>query len=103
MPATTLTDRAVIRVSGEDVRGFLQTAFSRVSSSSAGEILARVPWGKKLVRPRQLGENRVMAEELHKALGEHTFSRLLQLKREEFEDYRIQVTPYEIEKFLPVL
>jgi DNA topoisomerase VI subunit B len=53
-----------------DVRGFLQTAFSRVSSSTAGEILARVPWGKKLVRPRQLGGNRVMAEELHKALGE---------------------------------
>jgi DNA topoisomerase VI subunit B len=53
-----------------DVRGFLQTAFSRVSSSAAGEVLAKVPWGKKLVRPRQLGENRVMAEELHKALGE---------------------------------
>ncbi|HEY7925648.1 MAG TPA: DNA topoisomerase VI subunit B [Vicinamibacteria bacterium] len=53
-----------------DVRGFLQTAFSRVSSSAAGEILAKAPWGKKLVRPRQLGENRVMAEELHKALGE---------------------------------
>jgi DNA topoisomerase-6 subunit B len=53
-----------------DVRGFLQTSFSRVSSSAAGEILAKVPWGKKLVRPRQLGENRVMAEELHRALGE---------------------------------
>ena len=53
-----------------DVRGFLQTAFSRVSSSAAGEILAKVPWGKKPVRPRVLGENRTMAEELHKALGE---------------------------------
>ena len=49
------------------MRGFLQTAFSRVSSSAAGEILAKVPWGKKMVRPRQLGENRAMAEELHKA------------------------------------
>jgi DNA topoisomerase-6 subunit B len=53
-----------------DVRGFLQTSFSRVSSAAAGEILAKVPWGKKPVRPRALGENRVMAEELHKALGE---------------------------------
>jgi DNA topoisomerase-6 subunit B len=53
-----------------DVRGFLQTSFSRVSSSAAGEILAKVAWGKKLVRPRQLGENRAMAEELHKALGD---------------------------------
>ena len=53
-----------------DVRGFLQTAFSRVSSAAAGEILAKLPWGKKLVRPRQLGASRAMAEELHKALGE---------------------------------
>jgi DNA topoisomerase VI subunit B len=53
-----------------DVRGFMQTAFSRVSPSAAGEILAKVSWGKKPVRPRVLGANRAMAEELHKAIGE---------------------------------
>ncbi len=53
-----------------DVRGFLQTAFSRVSSSAATDILAKVPWGKKAVKPRVLGENRAMAEELHKAVAE---------------------------------
>ena len=42
-----------------DVRGFLQTAFSRVSSHAASDILAKVPWGKKVVRPRVLGDNRV--------------------------------------------
>jgi len=52
-----------------DVRGFLQTAFSRVSSSASGDILAKVPWGKKAVKPRILGENRQMAEELHKAIA----------------------------------
>jgi DNA topoisomerase-6 subunit B len=52
-----------------DVRGFLQSAFSRVSSSAAGEILAKVPWGKKAVRPRVLGANRAMAEELHTAIA----------------------------------
>jgi DNA topoisomerase-6 subunit B len=52
-----------------DVRGFLQTAFSRVSSQAAGEILSHVPWSKKTVRPRVLGENRTMAEELHKAIA----------------------------------
>jgi DNA topoisomerase-6 subunit B len=52
-----------------DVRGFLQTAFSRVSPSAASDILAKVPWGKKPVRPRVLGENRAMAEELHKAIA----------------------------------
>ena len=52
-----------------DVRGFLQTAFSRVSAQSASDILAKVPWGKKAVRPRVLGENRAMADELHKAVA----------------------------------
>jgi DNA topoisomerase-6 subunit B len=52
-----------------DVRGFLQTAFSRVSAQAAGEILVKVPWGRKPVRPRVLGENRAMAEELHKAIA----------------------------------
>src|ERR687893_1965545 len=35
MAATTLTDRAVIRLSGEDVRGFLQ---GLVTSDVAGEL-----------------------------------------------------------------
>jgi DNA topoisomerase-6 subunit B len=52
-----------------DVRGFLQSAFSRVSAQSANDILAKVPWGKKLVRPRVLGANRAMADELHKAIA----------------------------------
>ncbi len=53
-----------------DVRGFLQTAFSRVSAHSASDILARTSWGKKPVKPRVLGANRAMADELHKAIGE---------------------------------
>jgi DNA topoisomerase-6 subunit B len=53
-----------------DVRGFLQTSFSRVSPSAAAEILGKLPWGKKLVRPRQLGASRTMAEELHKAIAD---------------------------------
>ncbi|HYU59688.1 MAG TPA: hypothetical protein VEK39_02910 [Solirubrobacterales bacterium] len=36
-------------------------------------------------------------------LGEHTFKRFVEIKRQEWEDYRVQVTPYEIEKFLPIL
>jgi DNA topoisomerase VI subunit B len=53
-----------------DVSGFLQSAFSRVSSSAAADILSHVPWGKKTVKPRQLAGNRAMAEQLHKAIGE---------------------------------
>jgi glutamine synthetase len=56
--------------------------------------------------PADLGEAILEAENselLYKALGEHVFSRLLELKRAEFEDYRVQVTPYEIQKYLPIL
>jgi DNA topoisomerase-6 subunit B len=53
-----------------DVRGFLQSAFSRVSAQSADEILSRVPWGKKAVRPRAVGASRAMAEELHRAIAD---------------------------------
>jgi DNA topoisomerase-6 subunit B len=53
-----------------DVRGFLQSAFSRVSAQAAGEILARVPWGRKALKPRAVGENRDLAEQLHKAIAE---------------------------------
>src|SRR6185295_2778611 len=53
-----------------DVRGFLQSSFSRVSNQAASDILGRVSWGKKAVKPRVLGNDRVMAEALHKAIGE---------------------------------
>ncbi len=43
------------------------------------------------------------SELLQKALGEHVYTRLLEVKRAEFEEYRLQVTPYELQKFLPVL
>jgi glutamine synthetase len=56
--------------------------------------------------PADLGEAIREAENselLQKALGEHTFTRLLNVKREEWDEYRMQVTPYEIQKYLPVL
>jgi DNA topoisomerase-6 subunit B len=52
-----------------DVRGFLQSTFSRVSAQAANEILDGVSWGDKPVRPRVLGAKRAMAEELHRAIG----------------------------------
>jgi DNA topoisomerase-6 subunit B len=50
-----------------DVKGFLQTAFSRVSAQVAGEIL-RNAGIKERLRPRQLGEDRGLAEKLHKGI-----------------------------------
>ena len=52
-----------------DVKGFLQSAFSRVSSTVADEIVERAKLKGK-VRPRHLAEDRELAERLHRAIGE---------------------------------
>jgi glutamine synthetase len=38
---------------------------------------------------------------VREAIGEHIFERYVALKREEWLDYRTQVTPWEIEQYLP--
>jgi glutamine synthetase len=56
--------------------------------------------------PETLGEAIEVAAESElvlRTLGEHTFQRFIEIKRQEWEDYRVQVTPYEIENFLPIL
>src|SRR6202046_440649 len=38
-----------------------------------------------------------------RTLGEHTFNRFLEIKRREWEEYRTQVTRWELERSLPIL
>ena len=40
---------------------------------------------------------------VRKALGDHIFERYVDLKREEWEEYRVQVSSWELERYLPVL
>ncbi len=56
--------------------------------------------------PGNLGEAISIAEKselVKKALGEHVFPRFIELKKKEWEEYRIQVTEYELEKYLSIL
>ena len=56
--------------------------------------------------PDSLGEAVLVAEKsklVKKALGDHVFSRFINLKKKEWEDYRIQLTRYELDKYLPIL
>ncbi len=56
--------------------------------------------------PDSLGEAVTVAgqsELIKKALGEHVFSRFIKLKHKEWEDYRIQLTKYELDNLLPIL
>jgi glutamine synthetase len=56
--------------------------------------------------PGSLGEAIALTEKsefVKRALGDHIFNRFIELKKKEWEDYRIQVTSYELENLLPVL
>jgi glutamine synthetase len=56
--------------------------------------------------PDSLGEAIDITEKselVRKTLGEHVFTRFVELKRKEWEDYRVQVTQYELREYLPIL
>jgi glutamine synthetase len=56
--------------------------------------------------PETLGEaieELANSELVLKALGEHVFTRYIDLKRAEWEEYRVEVTPWELNKYLSVL
>ncbi len=68
--------------------------------------------------PHQLDANRIGAlpenlglaiveaknsELVRKALGDFVFDRLIELKKKEWEEYRVQLSQYELDKFLPIL
>ena len=56
--------------------------------------------------PETLGEAVELAAESElvlRTLGEHAFRRFIDLKRQEWDRYRVQVTPYEVDSFLPIL
>ncbi|MBO0768739.1 MAG: glutamine synthetase [Solirubrobacterales bacterium] len=56
--------------------------------------------------PETLGEAIELtsqSELVLRALGEHMFNRYIEIKRQEWHDYRVQVTPWELERYLPVL
>jgi len=43
------------------------------------------------------------SEMVRKALGEHVFEAFIQNKKIEWNQYRAQVTEYELKKYLPIL
>ncbi len=56
--------------------------------------------------PDSLGHAIAMTEKselVKKTLGEHIFSRFIEIKKKEWDDYRIQVPQYELDKYLSVV
>jgi glutamine synthetase len=40
---------------------------------------------------------------IQRALGEHVYERFVEAKHEEWDEYRMQVTPWELERYLPIV
>jgi glutamine synthetase len=56
--------------------------------------------------PETLGEAIEIAAESElvlQTLGEHTFTRFVEIKRQEWEDYRSQLSQWELDRYLPIL
>ncbi len=56
--------------------------------------------------PENLGEAIELTAESElvlRTLGEHMFNRYVEIKRQEWDDYRVQVTQWELDRYLPVL
>jgi glutamine synthetase len=56
--------------------------------------------------PETLGEAIELTAESElvlRTLGEHMFNRYIEIKRQEWDDYRVQVTRWELDRYLPVL
>lgn len=56
--------------------------------------------------PGSLGEAVAEAEKSQlvcETLGSHAFERLIWLKKNEWDEFRVQVTPWELERYLPIL
>ncbi|MFA6078755.1 MAG: glutamine synthetase family protein [Candidatus Omnitrophota bacterium] len=56
--------------------------------------------------PDSLGQAISLAENsalVKKVLGNHIFPRFVELKKKEWDEYRIQITQYELDKYLPIL
>jgi glutamine synthetase len=56
--------------------------------------------------PASLGEAIAITEKsdlIRQTLGDHAFERLIEVKKREWDDFRIQVTEYELQRYLPIL
>jgi glutamine synthetase len=53
-----------------------------------------------LNRALEYAEN---SELLRETLGDHIFEQLIASKKVEWDEYRIRIHPYEIERYLPIL
>ena len=88
-------DRARLRAARSDGEEPLPPV-SRTSAGGSASSSCRRRSGEAI-------ELTAESELVLRALGEHMFNRYIEIKRQEWDDYRVQVTPWELQRYLPVL
>ena len=63
------------------------TSLIRVSDATLGEAISEL----------------AQSDLAQKALGPHIFERYVELKRKEWDEYRVQLSEWELKRYLPVL
>ena len=74
------------------ITGFCCSGHSGYAEESGDVVCAAVSTAVKLAECT-----------INDVLGEHAFEYFLRNKRQEWEEYRKQVTPFELKKYLPKL
>ena len=87
-------DRAGVRAAGGD------------ADEPLPALARRAPRAGIISLPESLGEaieELAGSELMQRALGEHIFPRYVELKRKEWDEYRVQISRWEMEKYLAAL
>ena len=92
----------------ERVEELTEAVFQDINSlkneGTTDEYLAKITETHRRSRETNLKENSYWKSQLvRKALGDHVFDSFIKNKQIEWDQYRSQVTGYELKKYLPIL
>ena len=75
--------------------------YAIVQEETFAPILYVIAYGKEASSPAEALDEMECSELVAEALGEHIFEWFMLNKRAEYNDYRAQVTPFELRRYLP--
>ncbi len=91
------------RVKVEEAKGFLEVKIEDTGKGMTEEELKELGIETLPASLYEAIQETEKSELVKKTLGDHIFESLIENKKIEWERYRIQITNYELEKYLPIL
>ena len=75
----------------------------RVDPTAGNDLILSLDYNIQLFAQQEALKVMEKSDFVASVLGEHAFEYFLRNKRQEWEEYRKQVTPFELKKYLPKL